>query len=286
MIINYYKPLGKTSFSVIKEFKEKYPGEKVGYVGTLDPMAEGAMVILTGSDTKRCEELVKLPKEYEFDVVFGVSTDSGDVLGLVDDKFRIKSLEPACAGRLRSKLRVKNFREILKTFLGEYQQTVPAFSSVKVKGRKLHEVSRKKHILKNDLPKRPVNIHEIALLKFYTLPYSDFEKEIFGRLGQLGVFGKYFRIDEVVKRWKEYFAVQKAAGMPDAPFADFRLLSGRDRKSGAGVPRRSIAKCQIATIRADVSKGTYIRSLAEDIGEKLGVSAMCLSIRRTKVGLC
>jgi len=252
MIIPYYKPIGKTSFSAILEFKKKFKGEKIGYVGTLDPMAEGLLLILTGTDTKRCQELTNLKKEYEFEVVFGLATDSGDVLGLVEEGGGVNKGYRGNKGDIEKKA----LEKVLAHFVGEYLQTVPAFSSVKVAGKKLHEVSRSKKLPKPALPKRSVNIYKTTLKNFYCVPYPTLRIGIFKRLNTLEGAGKYFRKDEVVKRWEEWF---------DLDLSNFKNF-----------------KLPVAKIKVTVSKGTYIRSLAEDIAKKLNTCGMCLSICRTK----
>ncbi|MBU1104318.1 hypothetical protein KJ664_00250 [Patescibacteria group bacterium] len=246
MIINTYKPVGVTSFEIIRQVKKRYPGQKVGYVGTLDPMADGVLLVLTGDDTKKCQELVDLPKEYEFTVVFGIATDSGDILGLV---------KPEIPSTIE--ITAKSLKATTAKFVGKYRQTVPAFSSVKYKGKELYKLAHR-NLAPAGLPVKEVAIYKIELLKFKTLPYSELEKEIFERLKKLGTNVKQFRGEQVITAWQDYFKGYKGD------------RGDRDAK--------------IATIRATVSRGTYIRSLAEDIGKKLGTSAMCLSITRTKVG--
>src|SRR3989344_2680302 len=82
LVVN--KPLGVTSFDVIRDLKKKFPGEKIGHAGTLDPLASGVLICLVGSDaTKRQSEFMECDKEYIFDVLFGFETDTYDILGLV-----------------------------------------------------------------------------------------------------------------------------------------------------------------------------------------------------------
>jgi len=236
-----------TSRQVVDAVKKDYPNEKVGYVGTLDPMANGLLLIVTGKDTKRVEELVSLPKEYEFKVLFGIKTDSGDILGK-NLKFKIKNL--------KLNITFAKLNTTIKFFRGNLVQTVPLFSSIKYKGRELHKWGREGKINDVGLLKRKVTIHEIELLNFYSLPHSAFKNMVFSKLALLDVkSGKMFRLDEVLESWQNFFKVFK---------------------SGLPYP--------VAKIRATVSRGTYIRSLAEDIGKRLGADSMCLSIKRTKVG--
>src|SRR3989338_8916844 len=83
LVVN--KPLGVTSFDVIRDLKKRFPGEKIGHAGTLDPLADGVLICLIGKDsTKRQSEFMDCDKDYVFDVLFGFETDTYDILGLVN----------------------------------------------------------------------------------------------------------------------------------------------------------------------------------------------------------
>jgi tRNA U55 pseudouridine synthase TruB len=266
MIIPFNKPVGKTSFWAVEHFKKIYPKQKIGYVGTLDPMAEGLLLMLVGSDTKRCLELTNLPKEYEFEVVLGIGTDTGDVLGFPEKAWKIREIRPCLpnakplgdAGLEIGEIDEKA-KSVVAGFMGEYLQTVPGFSAIKSGGKKLHEISRKKALLESDLPKRLVKINKITLLNLSAISLQDLKEEIFKRLDLLVNYGNQFRKPDVVKQWNEFFKEYEKSGTPV-------LLT-------------------VAKIRVEVSKGTYIRSLATDVGKKIGIPySFCLSIKRTKVG--
>ncbi|HEY5594701.1 MAG TPA: tRNA pseudouridine(55) synthase, partial [Nitrospiria bacterium] len=79
------KPIGITSHQVAIRLAETF-GTVVTHTGSLDPMAEGVLVLLVGPEAKKRQvELQAVKKEYEFDLLFGFSTDSYDSLGLVTD---------------------------------------------------------------------------------------------------------------------------------------------------------------------------------------------------------
>ncbi len=80
------KPLGMTPLELIQGFKKRFPKYeklKIGYAGRLDPMARGLMVCLVGDESKKQKETELKTKDYVFEALFGVSTDTYDVLGLV-----------------------------------------------------------------------------------------------------------------------------------------------------------------------------------------------------------
>src|SRR4051812_2270372 len=92
-VINVYKPIGFTPLQVIEKLREKFPeykNVKIGYAGRLDPLAHGVLLLMIGDATKEREKYLGLDKSYEFEAVLGVSTDSYDVLGLVNNNLTMK----------------------------------------------------------------------------------------------------------------------------------------------------------------------------------------------------
>ncbi len=204
LIIN--KPRGWTSNDVVQKVKRLLGGVKVGHTGTLDPLAEGLLILLVGEATKRQQEFMKLPKEYEAEFTFGQVRDTYDAEGRV--------LEEAPEDRLRA-LSEENIERALIGFRERIKQRVPPFSAVRVKGKRLYKLARKGILKQEDLPEREVIIHRLELIKFY--PYRQ----------------------EVLPR------------------AEFNILC---------------------------SAGAYVRSLAHDLGQLLGVGCFVSSIVRTKIG--
>lgn len=85
-VLTLYKPVGATPLDVLYELQERNPGYKdvrLAYAGRLDPMAEGLLLVLVGDECKRRDHYQKLDKIYEFEVLFGVSTDTYDILGKI-----------------------------------------------------------------------------------------------------------------------------------------------------------------------------------------------------------
>lgn len=189
------KPKGYTSRDVVNSIERLANTKKVGHGGTLDPIATGVLVVALGNGLKVLEFLSEKDKEYIATVKMGIETNTLDVTGEVTKKKEYFFLDSV------------KLDEVLKSFIGKYNQEVPLYSSVKVGGQRLYKYAREG--LTVVLPKREVNIYELELLSY----------------------GK----DEFV-------------------------------------------------IRANVSKGTYIRSLIRDIGEKLGIPCTMKELRRTKQG--
>ena len=143
------KPKGITSFDVVKEISHLFGIKKVGHTGTLDPIAEGVMLIAIGKATKIVELLTAEDKEYIAEVELGYKTDTYDNTGNILEYKEIP--------------KILNLEETLKNFQKTYLQEVPIYSAVKVAGKKLYDYARKNE--KVMLPKKQVTIKEIALLQ-------------------------------------------------------------------------------------------------------------------------
>ena len=151
MILNIYKPTGMTSFAVVKKIRE-ITSEKVGHGGTLDPFAEGVLVLGTGKDTKKLTTITNDDKSYVATIQLGATTDTLDIESRITKRKEIPSLN-------------ENIIEnVLKSFLGESAQTPPMYSAKKINGKRLYEIARKNISVK----RTPTNIiiKNIELLEF------------------------------------------------------------------------------------------------------------------------
>lgn len=190
------KELGLTSRDVVNKLCKILGTKKIGHTGTLDPLATGVLVCLTGKYTKLVDLITAYEKEYIGTIKLGIKTDTLDITGKIlsksSDNYNLEQSE---------------IIKVLNSFLGEYDQTVPSYSAVHINGKRAYEYARAN--IDVDLPKRKINIKEIELLNY-------------------------------------------------------------DNSS--------------ITFRAVVSKGTYIRSLIQDICNKLGVIGTMSELIRTKQG--
>lgn len=191
LLIN--KTQNMTSFDVVAIVRKTLNIKKVGHTGTLDPNAEGLMIILIDKATKALPFLHLDKKEYIASLKLGIKTSTGDIWGEVIEQGSIPIL-------------TKEMIEYsLKSFLGKSIQTPPKVSAISVNGKRLYEYARKDQEV--EIPKREIEIFEIECLN----------------------------IDEEI-----HFRVQ-------------------------------------------CSSGTYIRSLCEDIAEKLGTIGTMSKLTRTKI---
>ena len=147
IIINKQK--GLTSRDVVNKACKILNTKKIGHTGTLDPIATGVLVLCCGKATKLVELLTCDDKEYIATVKLGILTDTLDVDGNIIKKENVN-------------LDKHDLIDTLNSFIGEYEQEVPIYSAVKIKGKKLYEYAREnKDVI---LPKRLVKIKSIKLL--------------------------------------------------------------------------------------------------------------------------
>ena len=152
MIINIYKPVGWTSFNVVKKIRGITREKKVGHAGTLDPFAEGVLIIGTGRDTKKLTDISSDYKSYIATITLGVETNTLDTEG----EIIVKSEIP--------KLSTDSIKNILRDFLGKQKQIPPMFSAKKIGGKKLYELARKNIEIERE-PKE-IDIKEIELINY------------------------------------------------------------------------------------------------------------------------
>ncbi len=202
-IILVDKPAGISSFGVVSRVRwqlSQHFGRKmkVGHTGTLDPFATGLMILVVGTECKNAGHYSKLDKIYDATIKLGETSTTGDPEGEIT---LFPGLNP---GNSINKARVK---EVMKSFVGEIEQTPPVYSAIKVGGQRAYKLAREgKKVV---MPTRQVKIYSLELVKYN---YPELK------------------------------------------------------------------------IRAHVSSGTYIRTLAEDIGTFVGTGAYCSGLRRVQVG--
>ncbi len=164
-------------------------GESITFAGRLDPLAQGVVVFLVDDAISQKEEIIELPKEYEFEFVLGFTTDTYDILGLVGAPF---SSAP--------NLGKERFEEVLNEIKKLENQSYPPFSSKTVSGKPLHEWAREGRLGEIKIPERKVDIKSLEVLEEKTISATDFLNTIVTAIGR--VEGD-FRQKEIIKRWTE-----------------------------------------------------------------------------------
>ena len=152
MILNIYKPKGWSSFDVVKKVRHIVKEKKVGHGGTLDPFAEGVLIIGTGTDTKSLTNITSQDKSYKATLFLGETTNTLDTEGDISEKKPVPSLNN------------KNIIKVLDSFLGITYQTPPMYSAKKINGIRLYKLARKNITVKRDPVE--INIKVISLEGF------------------------------------------------------------------------------------------------------------------------
>ena len=201
-ILPIYKERGMTSHDVVFKARKILKMKKIGHSGTLDPEVDGVLLLLLGGATKVSDYAMDLGKSYRAEVCLGIKTTTEDLTGEILEERTVEGID------------ISEIKGILKTMVGEIEQTPPIYSAVKVNGRKLYEYARRGQF-DVEIPSRKVNIYNIELID-----NSEYYKD-----------GKF------------YF-----------------------------------------TIDINCGKGTYVRTIATSIGEKLNIPSTMSKLTRTSSG--
>jgi len=152
------KPSGWTSHDVVAKVRHITGIKTVGHAGTLDPLATGLLIVLVGKEfTKQQTQFLKMDKEYVVTAQLGITTDSYDTDGQIVSQAEWSQVK---------KINQAQVKTVLTHLTGAITQTVPAFSAVKVKGKKLYNLARKQQLDLATLPQRQVKIYSLELLNF------------------------------------------------------------------------------------------------------------------------
>lgn len=147
-VINVYKEQGYTSFDVVAKLRGILKQKKIGHTGTLDPMAEGVLLVCLGKATKLVDMLTEGTKEYHAVMQLGLETDTEDITGSV-----------LCEHELSPDITRERIIAALNCFVGSYNQIPPMYSAIKKDGRKLYEYARQGILIERE--PRAVEIYSI-----------------------------------------------------------------------------------------------------------------------------
>ena len=232
------KPVGLGSTACVGRVKRALreagePKTKVGHGGTLDPLASGVLPIALGEATKLVGHMLGAIKAYDFTIAFGAETDTLDLEGKV---IAISEYRPTRA----------EIEAILPRFTGPIEQVPPAFSALKVDGKRAYDLARAGEAV--ELKSRSVTVHSLKILP------TDFGGEGDHPQDGGGV---------LVRREQN-------------PSTTLRVVPLPIQADGEDLEK--------ITLTATVSKGTYIRSLARDIALALGTVGHVTRLHRTRAG--
>lgn len=149
--INLLKPLGPSSFQMVREVKKILGEKRIGHTGTLDPGAAGVLPLCVGRATKIAGFVTGFQKLYRAEITFGIETDTQDIYGNVISTNKVDLTE-------------KDLQTLLGGFKGVIEQVPPMYSAVKVGGQKLYELARRGKTVER--APRKVSIYELKLVEF------------------------------------------------------------------------------------------------------------------------
>lgn len=130
-IINVYKEQGYTSFDVVAKLRGILKQKKIGHTGTLDPLAEGVLMVCLGKATKLVDMLTGGTKEYKTVMTLGIATDTEDITGKIIEELPVPDT-----------LTNEQIISTIKKYVGVYNQIPPMYSAIKKDGKKLYEYAR------------------------------------------------------------------------------------------------------------------------------------------------
>lgn len=181
-VLPLFKPKGMTSHDCINQLRRIIGQRKIGHTGTLDPSAEGVLLICLGKATKIAQYMTEEQKAYEADMVLGVSTTTEDGDGQVVEKVSVH--QPPEKAHLQS---------VLAQFVGESTQIPPMYSAVKVNGKKLYQYAREG--VSVDRPERQITVYDLSLLADKVLMQDDTCHLSFQVTCQKGTFVRTLAVD-------------------------------------------------------------------------------------------
>jgi len=212
LVVN--KEKGYTSRDVVNIVSKILGTKKVGHTGTLDPIAEGVLVLTVGKCTKLCDYLTSNDKEYIAEFVLGYETDTLDNTGEV----------------LKRSEKIVSSEEIIKcinSFVGEYDQVVPKYSAVKINGKKLYEYARNN--VSVDLPSRKVLIKDIEVLSVgesikikCSVSKGTYIRSLIRDIG--GTLGTYATMTSLVRIKQGIFSIDNSKTLDEMKNGDYNLI--------------------------------------------------------------
>lgn len=154
-VINIYKPIGITSFDVVRTVRKLSHVKKVGHTGTLDPLATGVLPICIGRGTKIVDYIMSENKIYVAELKLGIVTETFDREGAIIKEHPVTNNEDT-------------IENVIHSFIGEIEQVPPMYSALKVNGKKLYELARQGITIERK--SRKIKISNIEIIDFH-IPY-------------------------------------------------------------------------------------------------------------------
>ncbi len=247
MSILVYKKIGETPLQALNRLRLENPKlekERLSYAGRLDPLAEGLLLVLQGKECNEAERQKFLGLEKDYEVQV--------LFGFSTDSYDLLGIPventDICNFNLDDlKLSIE---KIIPEFIGaNHGLKYPPFSSKTIGGRPLFELARSKDGLPDEMPDIKGTIQSIKVLDLRTISTSDLKEHIHS---SVDLVSGDFRQKEILEKWDSILQAETT----------WPLL-------------KLYVKCE---------SGVYMRSLAESLGRRLGITGLAFSIKRVKIG--
>lgn len=249
--ITIEKNIGETPLVALERARKEYHIQDtvpLAYAGRLDPMASGTLLILVGDECKNQARYHAFDKAYDVELLLGVSSDTGDVLGRI--QFSENPPHPT----------KETYTRALKKIRGEIALPYPHFSSKTVHGKPLHTWTLEGRLNEIQIPIKHSRIYSITHTGTRTCTREEIARTVRTKIDTIPpvtdprkALGEDFRREAVRADWDAF---------NDAGAETYDILS----------------------FHCIASSGTYMRSLVEQIGKALGTTGLAYSIHRTKIG--
>lgn len=193
-ILSVIKEKGESMGELLLRVRKEYGikgEEKVTFAGRLDPLASGVVLLLKNDARFEKEPYLSLSKEYEFEVILGIETDTHDVLGIItkiENTDEIKNLDEVYSTTVNS----------LDSLIGERLQMYPYYSSRKVKGKPLFEYARNN--IETERPTRNISIFSLNLISVNLMNKEDFLNSV---NISVGTVNGDFRQEDILSEWNK-----------------------------------------------------------------------------------
>jgi tRNA pseudouridine55 synthase len=156
------KPIGITSFDIIRVLRRVSGERKIGHAGTLDPLASGLMLLLFGSACKQAQSLSGLDKRYLGQITLGATSSTGDNEG---EKALVSEFVPDLAA----------VTKVVTRLQGELTQTPSQYSAIKINGKEAYKYARSGEVVA--MPSRQITVHESKVI-FYGYPIIELDTKV------------------------------------------------------------------------------------------------------------
>ena len=246
------KKVGETPLSCMENWRERAGlahDIPLTYAGRLDPLASGKLLVLVGDACKTKERYQALDKAYDFSILFGVETDSGDPLGLARAHPKSTVADTTVAAALQQ-------------CQGVMTLPYPVFSAKPVKGKPLHTWAAEGRLDEITIPSNQTTIYKLSCSECTLLSRDEVYARVIDKIESIPpvtelrkALGNDFRRPDIRAQWKTWYEQTPAT------------------------QKYTLASCHVAC-----SSGTYVRSLAAHIGDLCDSKALAFAIHRTTIG--